>query len=61
MTDLPQDETEERNRVISKDLVCSAFLRVALCEGDGEGRLTNVVGMVIIMTVRGGHVEVMVR
>ncbi|MPC53059.1 hypothetical protein E2C01_046943 [Portunus trituberculatus] len=44
VTDLPRDETEEQNRVISKDLVCSVFLRVALCKGDGEGRLTNVLG-----------------
>lgn len=32
----PQDGTEKRNRVISKDRVCSALLRVALCEGAQE-------------------------
>lgn len=32
----PQDGTEKWNRVISKDCVCSALLRVALCVGAWE-------------------------
>lgn len=40
----PQDGTEKRNRVISKDSVCSALLRVALCEGAGEANEPDVEG-----------------